>query len=155
MSIAEFREAGYLQEANRLFFHPLGLALEVVTEPCGCDGGLVEKGPAGATYSAPCDRCRGGGTVERLGGVWDYREDPEGIVFGDDMIDPAKVLVVETEMLKHAETREELLGAVIQPVPGRERERGSCAASCTPQPSAPRSAPASPRASSWSSTGWC
>ena len=27
-----FRNEGYLQEANRLFFHPLGLALEVNTE---------------------------------------------------------------------------------------------------------------------------
>lgn len=25
----EFRDIGYLQEANRLFFHPLGLALEL------------------------------------------------------------------------------------------------------------------------------
>jgi hypothetical protein len=27
-----FRDEGYLQEANRLFFHPLGLALEVATD---------------------------------------------------------------------------------------------------------------------------
>jgi hypothetical protein len=29
MDIGEFLEKGYLQEANRLFFHPLGLALTV------------------------------------------------------------------------------------------------------------------------------
>ena len=29
MDIKEFREQGFLQEANRLYFHPLGLALEV------------------------------------------------------------------------------------------------------------------------------
>ena len=29
ISIKEFREKGFLQEVNRIFFHPLGLALEV------------------------------------------------------------------------------------------------------------------------------
>lgn len=29
MNIKEFREEGYLQEVNRQFFHPLGLALEL------------------------------------------------------------------------------------------------------------------------------
>lgn len=29
MDIAEFRKLGYLQEANRLFFHPLGLELQL------------------------------------------------------------------------------------------------------------------------------
>jgi hypothetical protein len=32
MNIAEFREAGYLQESNRRFFHPLGLALELTAQ---------------------------------------------------------------------------------------------------------------------------
>lgn len=54
IDISEFREKGYLQEANRRFFHPLGLALEVVIDDNGT----------------------------RLGGVWDYRKDPEGIFFG-------------------------------------------------------------------------
>jgi hypothetical protein len=55
IDIKEFREKGYLQEANRLFFHPLGLALEVIIDK--------ETGE------------------EKLGGIWDYREDPEGILF--------------------------------------------------------------------------
>lgn len=29
MNIKEFREKGYLQEVNRQFLHPLGLALEI------------------------------------------------------------------------------------------------------------------------------
>jgi hypothetical protein len=55
-----FREDGYLQEANRIFFHPLGLALELDLEA---------------------------GTLR----VWDYRDDPEGIVFspGDDLAEKA------------------------------------------------------------------
>lgn len=56
MSIEEFRSVGFLQEANRLFFHPRGLALEVVIDDDGC---------------------------AHLSGIWDSREDPEGIVFAD------------------------------------------------------------------------
>ncbi len=55
ISIREFRKAGYLQELNRQFLHPIGLALEVVV---GDDG------------------------TEALGGVRDHRDDPEGIQFG-------------------------------------------------------------------------
>ncbi len=61
MSVAEFRREGYLQELNRLFLHPLGLAIDVVVDE--------ETGR------------------ERLGGVWDYRDDPEGIRFeGADLV---------------------------------------------------------------------
>jgi hypothetical protein len=56
INIAEFRKLGFLQEANRLFFHPLGMALEVVVNDDG---------------------------TETLGGVWDSREDPEGFEFGN------------------------------------------------------------------------
>lgn len=52
MNINEFREKGYLQEINRRFLHPLGLALEVVQISDG---------------------------VEKLGGIWDYRNDKEGM----------------------------------------------------------------------------
>lgn len=58
IDIKEFRELGYLQEVNRLFLHPLGLALEVVVD----------------SETGEC----------KLGGVWDYRDDPDGIVFGND-----------------------------------------------------------------------
>lgn len=56
MDIKEFRETGLLAEVNRTFFHPLGLALEVVVEDDGS---------------------------EKLGGIWDYRDDPEGILYAD------------------------------------------------------------------------
>lgn len=52
MSSAEFRDRGYLQEVNRCFFHPLGLAV-------GIDLGQEE-----ATLV-----------------VFDSRDDPEGVVF--------------------------------------------------------------------------
>ena len=57
MNLNEFQKEGYLQEVNRLFFHPLGLALEVVVN--------------------------NDGEIESLGGIWDYRADPEGMLFPD------------------------------------------------------------------------
>lgn len=54
IDIKEFRENGYLQEVNRRFLHPLGLALEVFIDDDG---------------------------NEKLGGIWDYREDKEGIYY--------------------------------------------------------------------------
>ena len=64
MDIGEFREFGYLQEVNRMFFHPLGLALEVsIDEETG---------------------------VESISGVWDYRADPEGMSYGPDMLSVEK-----------------------------------------------------------------
>ncbi|MCP3927264.1 MAG: hypothetical protein GY714_32295 [Desulfobacterales bacterium] len=91
INIKEFREKGYLQELNRLFLHPLGLALEIIQEKSG---------------------------EEKLGGVWDYREDPEGIRFGDDITtDPdaiKKAKFMEKEMDRRAKLRKETLGYVVQ-----------------------------------------
>ena len=56
MPVKEFRREGYLQELNRQFLHPLGLALEVIVEDDGS---------------------------ETLGGIWDYRSDPEGIRYAE------------------------------------------------------------------------
>lgn len=79
IDITEFRERGYLQEANRLFFHPLGLALEVVREEDGS---------------------------ERLGGVRDSRDDPEGILFAE--YDEEKALEIREMLLMRAGAREAL-----------------------------------------------
>ena len=35
MSLKEFQEKGYQQEVNRLFFHPLGLDMVVITNYYG------------------------------------------------------------------------------------------------------------------------
>ena len=56
LSIKEFRELGLLQEVNRKFFHPLGLALAV---ELNYDG------------------------TESLKEIIDSRDDPEGFIFGD------------------------------------------------------------------------
>ena len=57
VDIREFCEKGFLQEANRLFFHPLGLALEVDTKE----------------------------DEWKLSGVWDYRDDPDGMLYEENI----------------------------------------------------------------------
>jgi len=54
MRVKNFVETGLLHEVNRLFFHPIGLALEVTVDGDG-------------KYS--------------ITGVQDHRDDPEGVVF--------------------------------------------------------------------------
>lgn len=100
MNIKEFREEGYLQELNRQFLHPLGLALEVIQNDDGS---------------------------EELGGIWDSREDPEGIYY--DLHNPENTTQQRLESFKQKadnvaqkiserkKTREENLGFVIEPIP--------------------------------------
>lgn len=90
IDIKEFREEGFLQEANRLFFHPLGLALEVIIEEDG---------------------------TEKLGGVWDYRSDPEGILFSPGTpISKEKARNIESLRKSHYSERLKILGSEIQGV---------------------------------------
>jgi len=91
IDIAEFRRLGYLQELNRRFLHPCGLALEVVIEEDGS---------------------------EAFGGVWDYRDDPDGMLFADGEIDRVKVATVQAEIEKHRAVREAECGDVVQPPDG-------------------------------------
>lgn len=88
IDIAEFRREGYLQELNRRFLHPLGLALEVVVEKDGS---------------------------ERLGGVWDCRDDPEGIRFVSADLSTCSARV-DALWAERTPAREAALGYVIQPV---------------------------------------
>jgi len=81
IDIKEFRERGYLQEANRLFFHPLGLALEVIIDE--------ENGSM------------------RLGGIWDSRDDPEGILFTE--FDQEKGNAVAAESAVRCKARAKLV----------------------------------------------
>lgn len=69
IDLNELRNEGFLQEVNRLFFHPLGLALEVIVDEDG--------------------------NVEKLGGIWDYRDDPEGMFFTDQALSVEKIRNVE------------------------------------------------------------
>jgi len=88
LDIEEFRERGYLQEVNRRFFHPLGLALEMTP----------------ATADEPA----------RLSGVWDYRDDPEGVYFADG-VSAAKADAIDQELIARIPARLARLGYTIQP----------------------------------------
>ena len=97
INIKEFREFGYLQEVNRRFLHPLGLALEVVIDD---DDG-----------------------TEYLGGIWDYRDDSEGIIYDLDNSDKdriesfkKKAQNINKEFLRIEKSRREKLGYHIEPI---------------------------------------
>jgi hypothetical protein len=87
MNIKEFRDKGFLQEANRLFFHPLGLAIEIVTK-WPKDTTDEEKKKYKKSINHP-------NAKYSMGGVWDYRDDSEGMLFANNMIDKKKVATVE------------------------------------------------------------
>ena len=103
MPIKEFREAGYLQEANRLFFHPLGLHLRVV----------------------PMDH-----DTEVVACVHDYRDSDEGILYEDGILDElarAKALRIGAERAKRAKVLHERYGFTVQPfVKKAEADEPSC-----------------------------
>lgn len=90
MDIQEFKDGGFLQEVNRQFLHPLGLALE------------IRKNEEGEY---------------ELGGIWDYRDDPEGILYDEGVLNWKKLTNVSAEYHKHAPYRIRQMGDTIQKVP--------------------------------------
>ncbi len=88
--IKEFRSLGFIQELNRRFLHPCGLALEVI----------VDKDTG----------------EEALGGVWDYRDDPEGIRFEEGVASVDKVESVDQLLASKEQVRLDNLGYIVQPV---------------------------------------
>jgi len=90
MTVKEFRRLGFLQELNRQFLHPLGLALEVIVNEDGS---------------------------ESLGEVWDYRSDEEGIRFAEfSESDISRGELIEEMQRSKAMKRESLLGYNVQPL---------------------------------------
>lgn len=90
MDIREFRELGLVHEINRLLLHPLGMALEVALDPATGE--------------------------ESLSGVWDCREDQEGVLYADETLNAVKAERVAHLMEQRGERRGAVLGYVIQPV---------------------------------------
>lgn len=89
IDLNEFHKLGFIQEINRLVLHPAGLALEI----------------SDASRDGNYDTLK----------VWDYREDPEGIIFDPQgMISQAKIDSVSALQLQHAEGRQALIGGLIQ-----------------------------------------
>ena len=97
IDIKDFRESGYLQEANRRFFHPLGLALEVSIED--------EK--------------------ELISGIWDYREDKEGIYYDIQNSESERKKrflknknFIDSQLKERGDLRKSELGFKIEPIEG-------------------------------------
>lgn len=95
MDLKAFRSEGYLLEANRQFFHPLGLTLGVQRE-------LNDDGTLGDVI----------GLV-----VEDFRDDPEGCRFELTPNDLELASNVHREILLRRPVREAALGYWIEPFP--------------------------------------
>lgn len=129
LDVGEFQRLGFLQEANRLFFHLHGLALEITMvdeEGWSEESSFVlriadaiheaeETGPNARSYRALAreiaDRLHPPGSVF-LSGVWDVRDDPEGVVMGswsEEQVDRAHA--VAEERAHHTVARAEMFGA--------------------------------------------
>jgi hypothetical protein len=91
MDAAEFRRLGYLQELNRRFLHPLGLALEV---------DIADDG------------------TETIGGIMDCRADPEGVRYQskESAGFVARCAAIDAEYLDRRTARAEALGYWVQPI---------------------------------------
>ena len=88
-----------MQEVNRQFFHPLGLALAIWISDDGS---------------------------ETLGRVWDYRKDEEGIYYGLKNSTPERInkfkkkaKFINNEFDKIGERRSRKLGFITEPIPRR------------------------------------
>jgi len=95
MDIEEFVDQGYLQEVNRQLLHPLGLALVVSAE-------VDDTGKTVGPWE--------------IKGVWDARDDPEGITFAEDVLDSGKAAQVASEQAERLTARLDALGYTVQPV---------------------------------------
>lgn len=97
----EFREGGFLQEVNRLFFHPVGLALAINVDAKG--------------------------EPESLAFILDFREDPEGGYYATDeeWLEEcqSKASNVLTERDRRRSARKRFFGgSSVQPLAWREPE---------------------------------
>lgn len=89
---------GLLAEVNRTFFHPLGLALEVIVDE--------ETGE------------------ERFGGIWDYRDDPEGVLYWPDEFPADKIRRAQEFIRTKHEQRLKALGFIYQDAGSLYRRKG-------------------------------
>ncbi len=95
INIKEFRELGYLQEINRQFLHPLGLALEIEVN----------------------------GNIETIVGIQDHRNDPEGVFYDIKNSEKERVekflkneKYIQDQRKKFSSARINLIGDEIEPI---------------------------------------
>lgn len=96
MTVKEFREKGYLQEVNRRFLHPLGLALEIKVNQDGS---------------------------ESFNKIWDCRDDMEGIYYGLKTSSKDRIAkfknnknFVDSELKNRSKVRKTKLGFDVEPI---------------------------------------
>lgn len=125
----ELRDEGYLQEANRQFFHPLGLALAVGTNRPSemadrLDEALTSLAEIVAGDDEALDKLRRVRDVLRTSdatvsvNVLDGRDDPEGVIFTEEADDLTKALRVEYLWREAEQKRRPALGFMVQPIAG-------------------------------------
>lgn len=102
MTKREFRDGGYLQEVNRQFFHPLGLAMALGFEDDMSD---LDEEVDGSLY------------------IYEDKDDPEGFYFAHPTEEAKADFVKKAELIleafrKRADVRNNLFGGwgIIQPV---------------------------------------
>lgn len=95
--LEEFQSSGLLQEVNRQFFHPLGLGLSITIHS---KSGEVSLGP-----------------------IFDFRDDPEGVVFGDLSDGDSRVKFENVEDMKDKFRAERIrrFGSIVQPIGGKQK----------------------------------
>ena len=126
MAVRDFKAEGFLLEANRLFFHPHGLALEIrrvaseegapvfsqaFTAELYAELQQLAAGASPALQEAIAQASRYDVGDCYLSGIWDCRDDPEGVIMGglsDE--EKAKTEAVSAERERHREAREALFG---------------------------------------------
>jgi hypothetical protein len=106
MDVKEFREKGYLQELNRNFLHPLGLAMSVSVDDNG---------------------------NESLGNIWDAREKTSGISYdlahsSDERLNKFRqnASFVNTEFQERFYDRMDNLDFEIEPMINCQEDFGAC-----------------------------
>lgn len=97
IELKEFVEKGYLQEMNRRFLHPLGLAMAFQTTPDG---------------------------ESFFYGIFDVRQDPEGFVYnfqnmGEKELEEVrkKQVHINIEWSERLPHRKTILGSIVEDIP--------------------------------------
>jgi hypothetical protein len=116
MTAREFQTEGYLHEVNRQLLHPLGLALEVYVPKKK----LTLRDRLRQTWRF-WHRTKGDGGW--VGGVWDYRDDPEGMVYGEGLLNSEKARHIAALVKQRAPERVRLLGYMTQPIDKPYKEK--------------------------------
>jgi hypothetical protein len=138
LTVDELRELGVLQEVNRRLLHPRGMALQAIVsdEPLtrvymtdntlASLRWLIDRAETIELVEPDwAEGARGSLEGERASGFLDgvryARDDPEGVVYPEtDGADVARARAFDRFLLARVNSRSQVLGYVVQPMPGYE-----------------------------------